>query len=161
MSKKIIWSLSLCLMLMSVVLIKAPCADYFFGESDKINLLELRAKADKMIYRLNEEEVSLTIYLTNVSEEPLEIVEPAVDRRSFFIEVIDPMGKKDNLSVIYGLKLKNIRLLAGKRIKFTAAFNPESLGEHVIKVSYNGYGEVSVYAEPVSVYIVRAAQKNN
>ncbi|MBU1087395.1 MAG: hypothetical protein KKD05_07740 [Candidatus Omnitrophica bacterium] len=100
--------------------------------------LSMQAKIDKMIYKLDQE-VMITVYLKNKTAEPIDIVEPAIDKSSFMFEIVAPDGKKDKMLSIYGLKLENIRLYPKKRIKFTAKFLPETPGNYDINIKYNGY----------------------
>lgn len=114
----------------------------------------LTVKAEQMIYRLEAEPVNLNVYIANNSEEPLEIIEPAIDRRSLFVEILSPDGKTDNMVAIYGLNLKTIRLMPGKRVKYLINFTPEIQGEFIIKVYYNGFGDKPIEASPVTVFVV-------
>ncbi len=122
------------------------------------NLLELLVKTDRMIYRLDES-VFITLYLINNTDEPLEVVEPAVDRNSFNVEIMQPNNKKEKLLAIYGLELKKIRLYSKKRLKFVTKFTPELLGEYQINVRYNGFGQKPLVGNPVKLFVVRGIKK--
>jgi len=115
--------------------------------------LKVQAKSPKMIYRLDEK-VIIEVLLRNTGDEPLDIIEPAVDKLSFMVEIVMPDGKKDKLLDIYGLKLENIRLYPKKRVKFVAEFVPEQVGHYQVNVTYNGYSGISLKASPVSVFVV-------
>ena len=133
------------------------CYAFEFSSDDKLEEtadIALTVKAEKMIYRLEGELVEFTVYIANNSEEAIEIIEPAIDRRSLFIEIELPDATTDNMVAIYGLNLKTIRLQPGKRVKYSTTFKPEVQGEHIIKVSYYGVGENPVKANPVVVFIV-------
>ena len=65
-----------------------------------------------------------------------------------------PDGKKDKLLDIYGLKLKTIRLYPKKRLRFKTEFIPETAGNYDIKVSYHGFVEEMLKADPVTVFVV-------
>ncbi|MFH1093790.1 MAG: hypothetical protein V1739_06530 [Candidatus Omnitrophota bacterium] len=115
--------------------------------------LKLEVKSTKMINELNKP-VEINIYLRNISGEPLEITEPAIDENSFMIEITMPDGKKDKLLDIYGLKLKTIRLYPKKKLKFKTEFIAETAGNYDIKVSYNGFAEEMLEADPITVFVV-------
>ncbi|MBU1045186.1 MAG: hypothetical protein KJ915_12405 [Candidatus Omnitrophica bacterium] len=100
--------------------------------------LSIEALTDRMIYK-TDQEVVVTVYLKNKTEEPIDIVEPAIDKSSFMFEIVYPDGKKDKMIGIHGVKLETIRLYPKKRIKFTAKFLPETPGNYDINVKYNGY----------------------
>ena len=116
-------------------------------------LLKLEVKSAKMINKVNKP-VEIYIFLRNMIDEPLEITEPAIDEKSFIIEITMPDGKKDKLLDIYGLKLKTIRLYPKKRLKFKTQFIPETAGNYDIRVSYNGFVEEILKAEPVTVFVI-------
>jgi len=121
----------------------------------QISPLQVEVKVARLIYAV-EQEVVLTIYIRNVSQEAVNLIEPAIDRRSLRIEIIQPDHKKEKLLDIYETDLKSIRLYPKKRLKFKAKFSPESLGEYKIKVQYHGYeGQVSL-APVVSIFVVGA-----
>ncbi|MCG2712026.1 MAG: hypothetical protein L6416_06850 [Candidatus Omnitrophica bacterium] len=115
--------------------------------------LKLEVKSAKMINEINKP-VEINIFLRNITEESLELTEPAIDERSFMVEITMPEGKKDNLLDIYGLKLKTIRLYPKKRLKFKTEFIPETAGNYNIKVSYNGFMEEMLEAESITVFVV-------
>ena len=115
--------------------------------------LVIQVKTDRMIYRLDDT-VTVTIYLRNISDEPLSIVEPAIDKRSLYVEIMQPDGKKDKMIDIYGLMLKTIELPPRKRVRFTATFVPEMIGSFDVKVRYYGFGEEPITASPVRLFVV-------
>jgi len=114
--------------------------------------LLISAETDKMIYQLDDE-VTVTVFLKNKTEEPIEIVEPAIDKKSFLFEIILPDGKKDNMLSISGMNLRIIRLYPKKRVKFTTKFLPEMPGNYDINVKYNGYSEPLVFPA-IRVFVV-------
>ncbi|MCM8813911.1 MAG: hypothetical protein NC924_08270 [Candidatus Omnitrophica bacterium] len=118
------------------------------------NEVELTAGTERVIFAVNRE-VTILVYIRNLSEGAVELLEPAVDKRSLTFEIIDPNGKKDSLLQIYGLELKKIRLLPKKRIKFNARFTPELLGEYTIQVKYLGYEEKVLTALPLTIHVVK------
>ncbi|MCP4649440.1 MAG: hypothetical protein GY853_05075 [PVC group bacterium] len=153
MFKKKVYLLLLCIFLFSTMFCYAK--DYSFLDEKEKPILTLWAKADKMVYCLNEDTVNINVYLKNNSDETLELVEPAIDKRSFVIQIEQPDEEKQNLLEIYGLDLKTIRLFPGKRIKFPINFSPETLGEHKVHVLYNGFNDKTISVAPVSVFVVR------
>ena len=137
----------------AVVCLGTATSGYAFDiETDNIPL-KIVAGADRMIYPVDQK-VSITVYIKNTGEDTVEIVEPAIDKRSFFFEISLPDGKKDKLLDIYGLNLQKIKLPPKKRIKFTASFTPETAGRYRIDVRYFGYKDVTVEAEPLFVHVV-------
>lgn len=116
--------------------------------------LKLLAGTERMIYKIDQK-VPITVYLKNIGENPVEIVEPAIDKRSFFFEITFPDGKKDKLLDIYGLSLQKITLPPKKRIKFTASFTPEFSGEYHVEVRYFGYNDATLTAAPVIIHVVK------
>lgn len=100
--------------------------------------LIISAKTDKMIYKLDED-VTITVFLKNKTEEAVDIIEPAIDKQSFDFEIAFPDGKKDKMLSIAGMNLDTIRLYPKKRIKFTTSFLPEMPGNYDISIKYNGY----------------------
>ena len=120
--------------------------------------LSLEVKVEKLIYRLGEE-VKIDINLTNKSTETLEVTELAIDRRSLFIQIIQPDRQTNKLLAIYGLKLKNIRLYAGQTVNFKTNFIPQIVGEHQIKVSYNGFQDLTIVAASRKIFVVYPAKK--
>lgn len=115
--------------------------------------LKLEVKSAKMINTVNKP-VEIYIFLRNMIDESLEITEPAIDESSFMIEITMPDGSKDKLLDIYGLKLKTIRLYPKKRLKFKTEFIPEISGNYDVKVSYNGFVEEKLEADPITVFVV-------
>ncbi len=115
--------------------------------------LKLEVKSARMINKVDKP-VEIYIFLRNMIDEPLEIIEPAIDEKSFMIEITMPDGKKDKLLDIYGLQLKTIRLYPKKRLKFKTEFIPETAGNYDIKVSYNGFLEETLEADPITVFVV-------
>ena len=116
--------------------------------------LEVVVSTEKDVYYLGEE-VQLLILIRNVSGETLEVIEPAVDRRSLNIEIIQPGGMRDRMLAIYGLKLDTVRLPAKRRIRFTTSFTPEALGTFTVHVTYSGYGAEIFAAAPREVFVVQ------
>jgi hypothetical protein len=60
--------------------------------------LKLLAGTERMIYKVYQK-VPITVYLKNIGENPVEIVEPAIDKRSFFSKLPFPTGRKINCSI--------------------------------------------------------------
>jgi len=131
----------------------------FFSQcfADEENKVYIKAFTDKMIYYLNDT-VKITVYIVNESDEPIEVIEPAIDRRSLFIDIVQPDNKKEKLSVIYGLSLNHIRLYPQKRIKFQTEFGADMLGEYTINVLYYGYGNKKLKCAPVKIYTIRRVE---
>ncbi|MBI4846686.1 MAG: hypothetical protein HY810_09510 [Candidatus Omnitrophica bacterium] len=123
------------------------------GATDKELPVAIVLKTSKMIYHTNEK-VSIEVFIKNLSEETIIITEPAIDKSSISFEIIDPLGKKDQLLSIYGIKLKSINLATKRRVKYQASFIPEMNGTYEVKASYSGFRATTIYAEPVSVFVV-------
>ncbi len=117
--------------------------------------LKLEVKSARLINEVGKP-VEIYIFLRNMIDESLEITEPAIDEKSFKVEITMPDGKKDKLLDIYGLTLKTIRLYPKKRIKFKTEFIPEIAGNYDIKVSYHGFEEEILEAEPITVFVVNS-----
>jgi len=121
----------------------------------QISPLKVDVKLDRMIYVVDQE-VVFTIYIRNVSQEAVDVIEPAIDRKSLRIEIIQPDQKKEKLLDIYDADLKQIRLYPKKRLKFKVKFSPELLGKYEIKVQYYGYEGQVLSAPDVSIFVVGA-----
>lgn len=135
---------------------------FIYAQDDAIygrrKSLKIEVKSEKMINSVDKP-VEIYIFLRNMIEEPLEITEPAIDEKSFMIEITMPDGKKDKLLDIYGLKLETIRLYPKKRLKFKTEFIPEIAGNYDIQVSYHGFAEERLAAEPITVFVVNPSGK--
>ena len=116
--------------------------------------LKISVSTEKNVYYLGEE-VQLTVLIRNFSDEAIDVIEPAIDRRSLNIEIIQPSGLSDRMLAIYGLKLETVRLGAKRRIRFNTAFTPEQLGKFTIKVTYFGHGDDMMTADPKNIFIVQ------
>jgi hypothetical protein len=94
-SKKYLFLKSVVLLM---VLLSVP-AGYEIHAQDfggpPIVMLKVDAGTERMIYKVDQE-VSIMVFLRNMSETALEIVEPAIDKRSLFFEITLPDGKKTN-----------------------------------------------------------------
>lgn len=119
-----------------------------------LNPLKIEAKTDCMVYRLGQE-VLITVFIKNISDETIALNEPAIDSRSLYFEIVNPLKKSDKLLDIHSLKLKKIRLYPKKRLKFTTKFVPEQLGSYEIKINYHGYEDKVLVARPITLYVVR------
>jgi hypothetical protein len=117
--------------------------------------ISLEAKTDRMIYHVNQQ-VTITVYIKNKIDDPVELIEPAIDKRSFMIDIIAPDGKKEKMLAIYGMNLKTLELPPQKRIKFTARFIPEMAGNYNVKIRYNGYKEQIIDVPELNVFVVAA-----
>ncbi len=130
---------------------------FVYAQDDSIYVreksLKLEVKSEKMI-NVVYKPVKINILLKNLIDEAIEIIEPAIDEKSFLIEITMPDGKKDKMLDIYGLKLKTLRLYPKKRIKFKTEFIPEIAGNYDINVTYNGYLEERLQADPVTIFVV-------
>jgi len=115
--------------------------------------LDIEMVLGQMIYRLDEE-IKITVYLKNNTDEALEILEPAIDQRSLFFDITLPGGKKEKLIDIFGLSLDRITLPRGKRVKFTTEFSPEVVGTYELKVSYRGFAEQTISSDHLTVFVV-------
>lgn len=111
------------------------------------------AKTDRMIYRINQE-IIITVYLKNKTQEALDIIEPAIAPESFMFEIISPDGKKDKLLNIYGLKLETLRLYPNKRIKFIVKFFPEIAGNYNVNIKYYGFKNSALNVSNLQVFVV-------
>ena len=116
--------------------------------------VKIAAGTERMIYKVDEK-IPISVYIRNMGEKAVEIVEPAIDKRSFFFEITLPDGKKDKMLDIYGLTLQKITLPPKKRIKFTTTFTPEASGMYRIDVRYSGYNDSVVSAEPLILHVVK------
>jgi len=142
--------------LLLIALFFPPLSDYLHAEltvDATLEPLTIEVKTDRLIYNLNQR-VGVIVYIRNMSEEPLKVVEPAIDKRSLRFEISQPNNKKDKLLDIYGLKLKIITLPPKKRLKFTTTFIPEMKGQYEINVRYYGFEEKALVAAPVNVFVV-------
>ena len=124
--------------------------DELFGTNSGV---VLKTATDRMIYKLDQP-IIITSYLKNKTGKPIDIVEPAIDKTSFMIEITKPDGKKDKLIDI-GVNLKTLRLYPDKRIKFTTKFLPEMAGNYDIKVIYLGYRD-TISTPPIRIFVVSA-----
>ncbi|MFH1061344.1 MAG: hypothetical protein V1747_00455 [Candidatus Omnitrophota bacterium] len=115
--------------------------------------LLIEAQTDRMIYKVDQE-VIITVYIKNKTEDVIELIEPAIAPESFMFEIVAPDRKKDKLLNIYGLKLETIRLYPKKRIKFTAKFLPETPGNYDINIKYNGFKTKALTVPSMRVFVV-------
>lgn len=115
--------------------------------------LKVWVKTSKLIYRLTEE-IKFKATLKNISTEPQEVIEFAIDPRSLFIEVTKPDKKKEKFLVIYGLKLQTLRLYPDKTLEFETKFKPEMAGEYTIEARYYGFGGEVFLAVPVKIFVI-------
>ncbi len=138
-----------------VAVIILSAFEFLFAQNifEKPESLKVEAVSERMIYSLGQE-VNITVYLKNISEDTLELVEPAIDKRSLNFDITLPNTKKEKLLDIYGLTLETVRLAPKKRLKFTAKFTPESSGNYFIDVRYNGFQNKTLSAITVSVFVV-------
>ncbi len=130
-----------------------------YGIYNRKKMLKIAVKSKKMINLVNEP-VEISIIIRNMVDEAIEMVEPAIDEKSFVIEITMPDGKKDSLIDIYGLKLKTIRLYPKKRVVFKTEFTPEFTGNYDVNVKYNGFVEERLEAEPITVFVVNSKGDN-
>ncbi len=127
------------------------------ADFDTNSQVALEAYAKRLIYSVDQD-VELIIYIRNMGKKTQKVIEPAIDARSLQVEVICPDGSVDKKIAIYGLELKTLELLPGKRIKYKTGFSPEKLGKYEVKISYMGYNQVKLTAPPVYVYILRPSE---
>lgn len=120
--------------------------------------LAVEVQSERMINQVNQK-VGIIIYLKNTSDEPIEVIEPAIDEKSLMVDIIMPDGRKDKLLDIYGVTLDTIRLYPKKRIKFKTNFIPEQVGNYEIKTRYNGYNNEAIEAIPVNIFVVTSKIK--
>ena len=125
-----------------------------FGFAQEFDPLVLEARAGKIIYG-ESDEIVLTIYLRNVSKDPIDIVEPAINSRSLFVEINHPDKRADKLLAIQDNEPEIISLASGKRLKFIARFNPQMSGNYRINVRYSGFAGKTFEAAPISIYVVK------
>ena len=139
------------IMLLTVILFCLPI--FVFNAYTQESPLKLEAQSDRVIYGINDE-VSVTVLLRNLSDEYLDVVEPAINKRSIQFEIIDPDGKKDKILDIQDSEPQIVRLPPKKRFRFTGKFTPEITGNYQVVVRYYGFGGQVLEAVPLSIFVV-------
>ncbi|MFH1458919.1 MAG: hypothetical protein ABIG64_00910 [Candidatus Omnitrophota bacterium] len=152
---KIKW---LILIVLIIILAYCQTSEAINFNSEEKESLEILVKTSRLVYH-KDKEIMIYVFFKNNAEEALELLEPAIDKKSLMFEIVQPDGKKEKLLDIYGLNLKKIILPQDKRIKFKANFIPEMLGTYQINVSYFGFQDKEIKARPISVYVVSPPRK--